>query len=187
MSEPFFHTGCPSCGAPVQVYSPTAITVVCSYCDSMLVLQDGTLKDTGRDSALLQDFSPIQIGTTGTYNGQGFAVVGRLQAKYDAGVWNEWYVRFDDGENGWLSEAGDIYVITRPIATPDNAPDFNEIRAGISTLDYGKTFIASDVREITLSNAAAQGELPFRLPERIDSTKQPSVGCLYPTRCTKAV
>ena len=108
MSEPFFHTGCPSCGAPVQVYSPTAITVVCSYCDSMLVLQDGTLKDTGRDSALLQDFSPIQIGTTGTYNGQGFAVVGRLQAKYDAGVWNEWYVRFDNGENGWLSEAGDI-------------------------------------------------------------------------------
>lgn len=165
MSEPFFHTGCPSCGAPVQVYSPTAITVVCSYCDSMLVLQDGTLKDTGRDSALLQDFSPIQIGTTGTYNGQGFAVVGRLQAKYDAGVWNEWYVRFDNGENGWLSEAGDIHVITHQIATPANAPAFNEIRAGISTLDYGKTFIASDVREITLSNAAAQGELPFRLPE----------------------
>ncbi len=165
MSEPFFRTTCPSCGAPVQVYSPTAITVVCSYCSSMLVLQDNSLNDTGRDSALLQDFSPIQIGTTGTHQGQGFAVVGRLQAKYDAGVWNEWYVQFDNGENGWLAEAGDIHVITRQIATPNNAPAFNEIRAGISTLDYGKTFVASDVREITLSNAAAQGELPFRLPE----------------------
>ena len=165
MSEPFFRTTCPSCGAPVQVQSPTAITVVCSYCSSMLVLQDNSLNDTGRDSALLQDFSPIQIGTTGTHQGQGFAVVGRLQAKYDAGVWNEWYVQFDNGENGWLAEAGDIYVITRQVATPSDAPPFDDIRAGLSTFHYGKTFIASDVREITLSNAAAQGELPFRLPE----------------------
>ena len=164
MSEPFFRTSCPSCGAPVQVHSPTAITVVCSYCNSMLVLQDNSLRDTGRDSALLQDFSPIQIATTGTHQGQGFTVVGRLQAKYDVGAWNEWYIQFDNGENGWLSEAGDIHVITRQIATPSNAPPFEDIRAGISELDYGKTFVASDVREITLSNAAAQGELPFRLP-----------------------
>ena len=57
-----FHANCPSCGASVEVRSATAVTVVCSYCSSMLVLKDGSLHDTGRDSALLHDFSPIQIG-----------------------------------------------------------------------------------------------------------------------------
>ena len=107
MTEAFFHTDCPSCGAPVELHSATAVTVVCSYCNSMLVYQDSSLRDTGRDSAVLHDFSPIQIGTTGVWQKIPFAVIGRLKAQYDAGEWNEWWIRFQDGSNGWLSEAGD--------------------------------------------------------------------------------
>ena len=169
MNEPLFHTSCPSCGAPVQVYSATAVTVVCSYCSSLLVLQDGSLKDTGRDSALLQDFSPLQIGTQGRFGGEGFTIIGRLQARYDAGVWNEWYLRFDGGSHGWLSEAGDIHTILKPAENPPPAPVFAVIQAFETTLYSGKPFIASDVREITLTNAAAQGELPFRLPEKLQN------------------
>lgn len=171
-NEPLFKTDCPSCGAPVHAHSATSVTLVCGYCNSMLVRHDGSIADTGRDSALLEDFSPLQIGTAGSFGMQNFTLVGRLQAKYDAGVWNEWYALFDDGGTGWLSEAGDIYVMTRPAADfpPANAPAFDGIRAGFSTLTYNsKKFTASDVRNITLKNAAAQGELPFALPEEMSN------------------
>ena len=36
--------------------------------------------DSGRDSALLEDFSPLQIGTSGTFANRPFAIIGRLQA-----------------------------------------------------------------------------------------------------------
>lgn len=163
---PFFHTDCPSCGAPVEVDSPTAVTVVCNHCSSMLIIKDQTLQDTGRDSALLEDFSPLQIGTTGQLNSLGFALIGRLQIRHQAGIWNEWYVRFDDGTNGWLAEAGDLYVFTRTAEPPSSYPEFDTIRAGETRLKYGKHFIASDIRDIILSNTAAEGELPFELPQK---------------------
>ncbi len=167
MSEALFHTSCPSCGAPIHTHSATAVTVVCSYCNSMLVRQDSSLHDTGRDSALLQDFSPLQIGTTGKYANRGFTLIGRLQAQYDAGVWNEWYALFDDGSHGWLSEAGDLYVLLFAVLPPNSIPEFASIHAAETTISHSKRFIASDVRQIVLDQAAVQGELPFVVPNKM--------------------
>ena len=164
-NTPFFKTDCPSCGAPVEAHSASAVTLVCGYCNSMLVRQDDGIVDSGRDSALLEDFSPLQIGTAGTFVTQRFTLVGRLQVQYDDGAWNEWYALFDDGRTGWLSEAGDLYVMTMPVET-DNPPRFEDIRAGFSELTFqNKRYVASDVRHISLKRAAAQGELPFVLNE----------------------
>lgn len=166
--KPLFHTDCPSCGAPVAVHSATAVTLVCDYCHSLLLREGESLSDTGRDSALLEDFSPLQIGTSGKLGDMPFTLIGRLQAQYDAGVWNEWHILFADGSSGWLSEAGDLHVLLRPVATPANAPAFFEIEAGETTLAYAdQRFVASDVRNITLRRAAAEGELPFALPEHM--------------------
>lgn len=162
MNEPFFSTDCPSCGAPVHAHSATTITLVCGYCNSLLVRQDNSLHDSGRDSALFESFSPLQIGTTGQFNGRGFALIGRLQARYEHGLWNEWHLIFDDGETGWLSEAGDLYVITQAtqLAAPPATTD--SLLAGVSTVQHqGRIFIAADIRDIELSRAAAEGELPF--------------------------
>ena len=162
---PFFKTDCPSCGAPVEAHSASAVTLVCGYCNSMLVRKDNGVVDSGRDSALLEDFSPLQIGTSGTFVAQRFTLVGRLQVQYDDGAWNEWYALFDDGRAGWLSEAGDLYVMTMPVEI-DNPPKFEDTRAGFSELTFqDKHYIASDVRNISLKHAAAQGELPFVLKE----------------------
>jgi len=95
----------------------------------MLVYQDSSLRDTGRDSAVLHDFSPIQIGTTGVWQKIPFAVIGRLKAQYDAGEWNEWWIRFQDGSDGWLSEAGDLYVLVRAVQLSEALPEFDSIRA----------------------------------------------------------
>ena len=169
MSEPFFKTDCPSCGAPVHAHSATAVTLVCGFCHSLLVRQGAGIIDSGRDSALLEDFSPLQIGTSGTFANRPFAIIGRLQAKYDAGMWNEWYVQFEDGNNGWLSESGDQYVFTLPAAEPlQEIPEFSGLVAGRSSLLYrNKRFWAADVRDIVLEQAAAQGELPFAVPPQM--------------------
>ena len=167
-TTPFFKTDCPGCGAPVEAHSATSVTLVCGYCNSLLVWQDEGLIDSGRDSALLEDFSPLQIGTGGQFAMRSFTLVGRLQVRYERGMWNEWYALFDDGSTGWLSEAGDLYVMTKQAVAPADLPDFADIRAGRSSLTYeSQVFMASDVREITLSRAAAQGELPFALPENM--------------------
>lgn len=166
---PFFKTDCPSCGAPVEAHSASTVTLVCGYCNTMLVRQDDGVVDSGRDSALLEDFSPLQIGTTGTFAAQNFTLLGRLQVHYDDGVWNEWYALFDDGKAGWLSEAGDLYVMTLP-AEIDNPPRFEDTRAGFSAMMFqDKRFLAADVRRISLKRTAAQGELPFDLPEERES------------------
>lgn len=169
MSEPFFKTDCPSCGAPVHAHSATVVTLVCGFCHSLLVRQGAGIIDSGRDSALLEDFSPLQIGTSGTFANRPFAIIGRLQAKYDAGMWNEWYVQFEDGGNGWLSESGDQYVFTLPAAEPlQEIPEFSSLVAGRSSLIYrNKRFWAADVRDIVLEQAAAQGELPFAVPPQM--------------------
>ena len=86
--------------------------------------------------------------------------------QYDDGAWNEWYALFDDGRAGWLSEAGDLYVMTMPVEI-DNPPKFEDTRAGFSELTFqDKYYIASDVRKISLKRAAAQGELPFVFERR---------------------
>ncbi len=48
-------------------------------------------------SEVIEDHTRIQITTSGQYEGRNFAVVGRIQLRYEDGFWNEWYVLFDDG------------------------------------------------------------------------------------------
>ena len=77
---PFFKTDCPSCGAPVEAYCATAVTLVCGHCHSMLVVRKGKKKSgsivsySERDSALLEDFSPLQIGTRGVFAHRNFTL-----------------------------------------------------------------------------------------------------------------
>lgn len=161
-----FSTSCPSCGGPVSVYSATAVVVVCPYCQSSLVRADDGLLDSGKKSAIIEDYSPLQLNTSGTFEGEPFTLIGRLQVQYDRGVWNEWHALFNNGSSGWLAESGGLYVFTRNQGrfAPPAQLDFDALRAGRSILNYQKTrFIAADIRTATAFKANAQGELPFAL------------------------
>ncbi len=93
---------CPSCGAPVKFRSHASVMAVCEFCNASVLKDADSVKDIGKMSAVLEDFSPIQIGTSGAFGGINFTVVGRIQLRYPHGMWNEWYLLFDDGSNGWL-------------------------------------------------------------------------------------
>ena len=103
---------CPSCGASVAFQSSVSILAVCEHCNSTLVRHDINVEDVGKMATLQIDGSPLQPGVLGEYKGVGFSVVGRIQLRYDRGIWNEWHLMFSDGRSGWLGEAGGTYAVS---------------------------------------------------------------------------
>jgi hypothetical protein len=153
---------CPQCGAPVKFESAASVMVVCGSCRSTLLKDADSVRRIGEMAEVLEDYSPIQIGSTGKYLNKRFDVVGRLQLRYDAGFWNEWYVYFEDGRDGWLSDASGQYAVTRtraPQAKDPVLPAFNDVKPGAELRFDGKTYYAADIRRCRA--VAGQGELPF--------------------------
>jgi Domain of unknown function (DUF4178) len=154
---------CPSCGAEVRFRSHAAVMAVCEYCRTGVLKDPGSVGDLGKIAEVLEDYSPIQLGTAGTWNGRPFTVLGRLQLRYDAGFWNEWYLLFDDGETGWLGDASGQFTITAETPMEGALPAFADLSPGHYVAVAGERWIAADVR--TARCTGGQGELPFRVGE----------------------
>lgn len=153
---------CPSCGAPVEFKSAASVMAVCSYCSSTLFKDAETLRDIGKMSEVMADYSPIQIGTSGQFDGIPFDVIGRIQLRYPGGMWNEWYLQFADAHTGWLSDASGQFAVTTEQKAGDKAiPDFNALRIGAPYSVGGVLGIAADIR--TADCIGGQGELPFKV------------------------
>jgi hypothetical protein len=152
---------CPSCGAPVEFRSHASVMAVCGYCRASVIKDADAVKDLGKISAVLEDFSPIQIGTAGRHGDRGFTVVGRIQLRYAQGMWNEWYLLFDDGSGAWLGDSSGLYTITRARAVAAPLPDFHAIVPGQRFEIDGEDFTASERREAEC--IGGEGELPFRV------------------------
>ena len=159
MVEPIFKVACPACGAPVSFSSSASVMAVCAYCQSTLLREADSVRDIGKMSAVLPDYSPIQLGTSGLFEGHAFTVVGRLQLQYEDGYWNEWYAVFEEGGDGWLADASGQYVFTRAGPVPAEAPAFTDMHAGLPYHHAGLGWVAADVRAARC--IAGVGELPF--------------------------
>jgi hypothetical protein len=152
---------CPSCGAEVRFRSHAAVMAVCEYCRTGVLKDPGSVGDLGKIAEVLEDYSPIQLGTSGTWASRPFTVLGRLQLRYDAGFWNEWYLLFDDGETGWLGDASGQFTITVEKRLDGALPAFADLRPGHHVTVAGERWMAADVR--TARCTGGQGELPFRV------------------------
>ncbi len=152
---------CPGCGAPVQFKSAASVMAVCEFCKTTLLKDATSVRDLGKMSDVLEDYSPLKIGTSGQFSGRGFSLIGRIQLQYSAGFWNEWYALFDDGTNGWLSDASGQFTMT--FAKPTNAalPLFDKLVPGRTLTVSGQIYATSDVR--TARCTGGQGELPFKV------------------------
>ena len=152
---------CPQCGAPVKFTSTASVMAVCGACRSTLLKDAESVKRIGEMADVLEDYSPICLGATGTYDKKRFDVIGRIQLRYDDGFWNEWYIWFDDGTDGWLSDASGQYAVTRQrrAQSKSDFPSFYQIKPGSDFKLDGQLYVASDIR--TCRATGAQGELPF--------------------------
>lgn len=155
------NASCPSCGAPVVFKSASSVFAVCEYCQSTLVRHDQVLEDIGKMAALVEDRSPLQLGTEGSYKGVHFALIGRIQIRYSQGSWNEWHLLFDDMRTGWLSEAAGEYVLTFSHQVREPVPTFAELKIGQRVILASQTWTVSNREEAEC--IAGQGELPFKV------------------------
>ena len=154
---------CPSCGAEVKFRSHASVMAVCEYCGTSVLKDADAVRDLGKMSAVLEDYSPIQIGTSGVLGGRAFTVVGRIQLRYAAGLWNEWYLLFDDGGTAWLGDSSGMYVVTSVKQLDAPLPAFGELAAGRQYQLGPERMVASEVR--TADCIGGQGELPFKVGE----------------------
>ena len=132
---------------------------VCAYCQSIIVRQDRAVADWGKTVTLLDDVSPIQVGTRGQSGGALFCVVGRQRVLWSAGSWNEWFLLFDDGSAGWLGEDQGFFMVTKPVASVLPVPDL--LTPGAMQTLANQTFEVTDVKIVTY--VGAEGELPHPL------------------------
>ncbi|WP_229427733.1 DUF4178 domain-containing protein [Pseudoduganella buxea] len=139
--------------------SHASVMAVCEFCRTGVVKDPAAVRELGKVAEVLEDYSPIQLGTSGTWGQRGFTVVGRLQLRYDAGMWNEWHILFDDGSSGWLADASGQYTVTTARDTPASLPAFETLRPGQEYQIGTERYTAADVR--TAECVGGQGELPF--------------------------
>ncbi|HEU4371105.1 MAG TPA: DUF4178 domain-containing protein [Methylomirabilota bacterium] len=152
---------CPSCGAPITFASAQSLLAVCGHCRTTLIRRDLAVEQVGVMAALLEDATPLRLGTEGVWRGSHFAVVGRVQVRWDGGCWNEWYCVFDDGRTGWLGEAAGEYAVSFPATVPEPLPAWESLQPGGRVTLGGTAYEVTDVREAEV--VGGEGELPFRV------------------------
>ena len=123
-------SNCPSCGAAIHFQSAASILAICDYCHSTLVRHDLNLEDIGKMAQLQVDGTPVQLRAEGIYRNVHFGVVGRIQLRYDQGLWNEWHLLFDDMRDGWLGEAQGTYAVSFLVQVPETVPVFVDAAPG---------------------------------------------------------
>lgn len=154
---------CPSCGAPVQFRAADSVFLVCPYCSSMVVRQDVNVEAIGTMAELKADLSPLQLGTSGKFEGKSFDLIGRLKIVWTDGNWNEWLAYFEGGKTAWLAEAQGFYALNFPVAATTALPRREDLKVGM-TVELGapnkeQAFTVVDIKETTCGGS--EGELPF--------------------------
>jgi ribosomal protein S27E len=152
---------CPECGAPAP-FRGAAISLVCEYCGSTVVRTGVNVELIGKVSVLLDTGSPILLDSRGTFDNLPFEVVGRLQLQHRRGSWNEWFLNFNDGTIGWLTDAQGSYSVLRPREKSIVAGKVPTFRG----LDVGQTLVIQGVPHVLVERRAAayqgaEGVLPF--------------------------
>lgn len=152
---------CPQCGAAAP-FRGAAVSLVCEFCDSTVVRTGVDVKLIGKVSALVDNGSPIILGSRGRHRGTPFEVAGRLQVSYSRGTWNEWFIEFADGTSGWLADAQGQFSIVRakdPAIVANRVPPFTDLQVNMVLVIDGVESVVVDRRGAAYKGA--EGILPF--------------------------
>ena len=151
-----YETLCPNCGSAVVFAYDASIIRVCSACRSLLVRDGASIENAGRVAELVSTPSLLRLGETGSFQGDSFQIVGRVQVEHSAGVWDEWRIAFADGRYGWIAESlGRRHLLLD--AEVKDLPKFRNCRPG-DRLKAGLPMIVTEVGQAKA--ASLEGELP---------------------------
>jgi hypothetical protein len=159
---------CPNCGAALRFSWSGSVQTVCTHCRSILVRRDVDLERVGEVSDPPPDTSPIQLGTSGRFDGRAFDVIGRIAYEYDGGAWSEWHLLFDGGRTGWLSDAQLHYAVYERPAPQPALPLADKIEVGSRITVQDQRLEVVSVTQARYRGT--EGELPFTTFDRELST-----------------
>lgn len=151
---------CPSCGAALPVEHRFVRMVACKYCETVSELTDEGLNPTGKSAKLAPLPTLFRVGQSGKLRGRAFQVLGRVRYGYEEGVWDEWYLAFDDGGAAWLEEDEGEWTLSRVEKLRTPAPSFEEARVGSRFDVNGLPFFVTERCRARI--AGAEGQLFFR-------------------------
>ena len=151
---------CPSCGGPLPIEHRFVRMVACHYCGTTSEVTDHGLDPTGKTAKLVDLPTRFRVGQSGKLRGRPFRVLGRVRYGYDEGVWDEWYLAFEDGDAGWLEEEEGEYTLSRAERLRTPAPPFEEVRVGTRFDVNGYPFFVTERCRARV--AGAEGQLFFR-------------------------
>jgi len=135
----------------------------------MVVRHDVNVEAIGEMAALPPDLSPLQIGTKGEIDGQGFTLMGRVRLAYDEGSWNEWCALFGDNRYGWVAEAQGFFMVSFEVEWPAQFPsDASQLSVGRAVEIEKHSYAVTDCKETTC--LGGEGELPFVAPPQRKAT-----------------
>ena len=146
---------CPSCGATLKIEHAYTKTVVCAYCDTVSSVINKTLNPAGKMANLSDAPSIFKIGAKGTLKGSSFEVLGRLRYNYDSGFWDEWYLKFNNGKAGWLTEEeGECTLFFKAPITGDT--DIENLSIAHKSIINGNPVFITEIQTAAISGGEGQ-------------------------------
>lgn len=134
---------CPACATTQRVRGTESFLLVCPVCGTVVVNEKN---EAIANAQMPDDWSIVQLGTTGTFKGRNFEVVGcvRLQLKQE--YKNYWCIWFDQEQKyGWLAESFGKYAVCEPtFFNLNDMGDIFSIKAGDKFELYSKTTVVVD-------------------------------------------
>lgn len=151
---------CPSCGAPITFRSSFSVYAVCESCGSTVLRADRDVAVIGTMADLPDEISPLQVGTSFSFDGARYTLLGRTRMAWADGAWSEWYA--DSGaRQGWLAEAQGFYGFSVERPVPETLAGSHLALDQVVTID-GEAFRIADIKQATC--IGSEGELPFAAP-----------------------
>lgn len=123
---------CPECKLPITIRAINSNVVICSHCYAPIKKMEGYLQARINLLVAKDESSPIQLGTTGEWDGKKFEIIGRARYVFVEGTANFWTMLFDGGEILLLAENCGQLAVYEKVKLQVNV-SFNRVRR----MDYG--------------------------------------------------
>jgi len=151
---------CTSCGGEVTVATAAARVASCTYCGTTLIVNEKALRALGKMALLTETPSCLSVGWRAKCKGQEIEVLGRIQYRYQAGYWDEWWVRvIKDGSYAWISQDEGEYTLEIPLPQDLDTPDYDMTSVGDQVTFAKRKFWVEEKDEAEM--VGVQGELPL--------------------------
>ena len=106
---------CPSCSTSLS-FSHEDTTILQCVCGSAIQRKEGDVLLSKPFYLVQRSFDTLKPGTTGTWDGKNFRILGRVRTWLEESVFNYWTILLDNGELAWLAEGYGMYAIMKKTA-----------------------------------------------------------------------